>query len=111
LEPNGYDLVKFIVPEGDDERWLPTYGNGGYLYLMERLVPGFSREQEVSMEIYRRFEMEFSRVQVKSTTGQTFIVSTRARCPVCGTMNLDCAGDALLDTPSLEWMEYELGNF
>jgi hypothetical protein len=36
---NGYDVIKLKEINGDEIRWLPTYGKGGYLDLITKLIP------------------------------------------------------------------------
>lgn len=111
LVPQGNDLVKYISQDGKEERWLPTYGEGGYLSLMKKLILDFDHNQEISMEISRRFESAFSAIQKRpATTGMPFVLFVRANCPKCHSENLKVVKESLLDTPPLLWMEYKLQN-
>lgn len=108
LQPYGNDVVKYVATDGEDERWLPTYGEGGYLYLMERLLPDFMQNQEITMAISRRFERVFSPLQKMSKNGLPFVLFIRARCSACGSTDLRTEKESLLNSPPLEWMEYRL---
>jgi len=108
LQPNGNEIVKYFEPESGEERWLPTFGDGGYLYLIEQLLPSFTQNQEVTMAISRRFEKAFSTIQKPSSLGLPYILFVRASCPECGNAKLMTKKEFLLDSPPLTWMEYHL---
>jgi hypothetical protein len=107
LEPLGYELVKYVSSDYAEERWLPTYGETGYLHLIEQLLPDFTQDQEITVSISKRFEKAFSAIQKPSKTGMPFVVFVRARCSACGSTDLNTIKEALLDTPPLKWMEYQ----
>lgn len=108
LQPHGNDIVKYVSSDGAEERWLPTYGKNGYLHIMEQLISDFTQDQEITMAISKRFEEAFSAIQKPSQTGEPFVLFVRARCSACGSTNLNVVKESLMDTPLLDWMEYQL---
>ena len=66
LMPAGNELVKFVEINGCEERWLPTYTKGGYLDLLEALIHGFKRNDEITVRVGKEFEQKFSIYQKPS---------------------------------------------
>lgn len=100
-------LVKFIDSSGLEEAWMPTYGDGGYLNLLETLVPGFdSHHQAITVPISRRFEIAFSEFQSPPTSGGRWSIGVRPICPQCGTTNVKQLTETVLYNPELAWAKY-----
>ncbi len=108
LYPEHNELVKYVETDSGEERWLPTFGDLGYLDLMERLVPSFSKGSEISMSISREFEKEFSRIQERSESGRPFSLFIKAICPNCEGENLQIEQEQKLESPPLPWMRFWL---
>ena len=62
--PNGNELVKLREAGGMAFKWLPVYESGGYLDLLTRVVPGWTLDSEITMQIASQFEqtLKFPRV-------------------------------------------------
>ncbi len=105
---SSYDntIVKYVEPTSGEERWLPLYGDGGYLDLMHRLVPEFDSSQEITMLISKSFERIFSPLQEPSNAGYPFVLFIRPSCPQCGSTDLRIVSEKVLDTPRVNWMKY-----
>ena len=104
---HGNEIVKFVEDEGHEERWLPTFEPQGYLDLLERLVSGYSREQQITMPIAKRFESSFKEIQERSSSGKSFSVAVGARCPHCGSSSFDLLDEQILASPPLDWLRYQ----
>jgi hypothetical protein len=100
-------LVKFKSSSGTGEAWLPTYGNDGYLALLEQLIPGFDlKRQQIIEPIVRRFEIEFQTIQVPPAKGGWWILDRRCICPNCSTTNVKQLHETILHNPELSWIRY-----
>ena len=55
LLPNSNDIVKLIEIGGNDIRWLPTYGIGGYIDLVTKLISNHNKNDEITMQKSRIF--------------------------------------------------------
>lgn len=103
---NGNELVKFIEDNGTEVRWLPTFEAGGYLDLVEKLVPGYKKTQSINMSISRRFEAAFKTIQEHSNAGNTFSLAVGSRCPSCNSDNKELLSEKILESPTLAWLRY-----
>jgi hypothetical protein len=104
---HGNEVVKFIEDGGYEDRWLPTFEKGGYLDLLERLVAGYRREQQITMPIAKRFESAFKGIQEVSSAGKPFSVAIGARCPHCSSASVDVLDEQILASPPLKWLCYQ----
>jgi DNA-directed RNA polymerase subunit RPC12/RpoP len=103
----GTEMVRFVTPDGGEERWLPTHGQGGYLELLERFVPGFAQHQTISVIVTREFSRRLSAVQLKSPSGAEFSIDERdATCPRCRSKDIRLLGKMVDSNPPLEWLRY-----
>jgi len=100
-------LVKFIDQETGVIRWLPTYERGGYLDLISQLVPGFGRNDEITMQVFKRFEESFRQIQEPATGGNTYTVENMILCPKCSSSSTVIMDEEVLDTPEVCWMRYQ----
>jgi hypothetical protein len=106
----GAEIVRFVTPDGGEERWLPTHGQGGYLQLLEQLVPGYSQHQAISVSVTREFSRRLSAVQVKGPSGATFNIDERdATCPCCRSKDIRLLSKMVESNPPLEWLRYYRG--
>jgi len=104
----GGEVVKFVNADGKVERWLPTYGANGYLELLESLVPGFSREQEITHAVSNNFREAFTAVQNESGVSPVYSVDDRSPvCPVCGARDLDEISREVKVSPPVTWLNLE----
>jgi hypothetical protein len=104
---DGNDLVKFLEDGGQEVRWLPTFEEGGYLDLLERLVKGYDKSQQITMQIAKSFESEFKKIVQLSEAGKTFSVAIGCRCPNCLADNSETVEEKVLNSPQLEWIKYK----
>jgi hypothetical protein len=109
VHPNGNEIVKFQEDGGVEVRWLPTFEVGGYLDLLERMVPNYSREQQITMPIVRKFESEFKIIQEHSLLGNAFNMSVCCECPRCSSIKAIVVSEITYDSPKLKWMKYKIG--
>jgi hypothetical protein len=100
-------LVKFVDEGNRLESWMPTYENGGYLELLEKLVPGFHRSQQITMAVFRRFESEFEKYQHRPTPSSYWQVACGCRCTRCGGSSLEFLSETLLASPEIDWVTYD----
>ncbi len=107
LRPNGDSIIKFVEENGGEIRWLPTYGNGGYLDLMSKLIPGFNTNNEITMKIAKEFDAILKRYTQPSALGKAFtsLGNSKELCPKCGDKQLLTLGEVGLTSPDIEWMK------
>jgi rubredoxin len=95
-------IVKFMEVGGSEERWLPTYGQGGYLDLLSKLVPGWSPEEQITMAVARQFDTAFQAVQEKSSRGHPFSMLFEDRgCPSCHGKRTQELSEVVLTSPAV----------
>jgi hypothetical protein len=104
--PNGDDIVKLEEINGDDTRWLPIYGQGGYLDLLIKLIPGHSLNDKITMEKSRFFTGELQKYSEKGKHGNGFEISYRkSECKICKSGDIDVLSEKLLEKPALPWLK------
>jgi hypothetical protein len=104
---NDNAVVKFVDEQFRQERWLPTFSKGGYLELVEKCVPGYRRQEELTMQVFRQFEFAFERYQHKPATGGNWSVASGCHCGCCGSSKLKYRSEKLLNSPPIEWLTYD----
>lgn len=104
--PIGDELIKFVESEGNEERWLPTYEKGGYLDLLEKMVPNFKRNNKITVQIAKEFDDKFSKIQQRSSRGRKFIMDVSVKCPKCDSKNSIIKKIESLENPVILWMCY-----
>ncbi|MHC1723771.1 MAG: hypothetical protein AB9836_11290 [Aminipila sp.] len=102
----GNQLVKYIEKNGSEVRWLPTYGQGGYLDLLERLLENFKMNSEITMKNAKDFDIIFQNYTEKSANGNSFVISDgRHKCPNCESKELMLISEKILENPTINWMK------
>ena len=106
LVPHGNEIIKCKEVNGDETRWLPTYGNGGFLELLEILVPDNIQTNEVSIKIAREFERSLQPHMEKSTKGNLFTLVGlgRHKCFNCDSTELKLMKETMQVSPEVQWM-------
>lgn len=106
LAANGNELVKYQEVNGNKIRWLPVYGKGGYLDLMCKLIPEFSPDREITMEIAKKFNVLLQKYIEPSASGNTFTLADYNRyCPKCNSKDLTEINGNVLTNPNVEWLK------
>jgi hypothetical protein len=106
IMPIDNEFIKFVEKEGDEERWLPTYEKGGYLDLLEKLIPGFKKHNKITVHIADEFEKKFCNFQEPSSNGQIFLMNFRVRCPKCNSHSIIIRNIESVINPDISWMRY-----
>lgn len=106
LTADGNDLVKYQEVNGTEIRWLPTYGKGGYLDLMGKLIPNFFPDKEITMVIAKEFNVLLQKFIEPSASGNTFTLANYRRdCPKCNSKRLTEINETVLTNPNIEWLK------
>ena len=106
LFPNGNDLVKFKEVEGYETKWMPSYGKGGYLDLMTKLLPGHSINDEITDKKARMFVKELNKHCEQSENGREFDIDFANQCCThCGSGETKCISENVLTNPRLAWLK------
>lgn len=100
-------LVKFIDESGKEEAWLPTFEEGGYLDVVEQCVPGYSRDQQITMQVFRKFEKKFRDFLHKPPTGGDWKVASGCNCPDCNGSNTEFQSERIVINPKVNWITYD----
>jgi hypothetical protein len=107
---SGGEIVRFLSPDGREEAWLPTYGPGGYLDLIGKLVPGFGPSSEITIRVTRQFTERFTALQREGGMTPLFTLDERGpTCPVCGSGNLHLDERQVVTNPPLTWLRIPEG--
>ncbi len=108
LLPNGNYLVKYEEVEGFETRWLPTYGKGGYLDLMKKLLPDFDERDEITVQIGKRFnELLQSRIELSPRGSKFTLARYKPTCPNCKSVDLITLEEEILASPEVEWLRID----
>lgn len=75
--PLNYELVCF-KDEFDEKYFLPTYGEYGYLDLLEKIVEDWKPNQQITNKVVKSFEQKFSQITPYSVS-----LFQKIRCPTC----------------------------
>ncbi|NMC55908.1 MAG: hypothetical protein GYA50_01625 [Eubacteriaceae bacterium] len=103
---NGYDVIKLKEINGDEIRWLPTYGKGGYLDLITKLIPEHSKDDVITMIESKKFIKELKKYSEKGSNGQGFDFSiARHECINCKSKELKILDEKVLMKPKLTWLK------
>ena len=104
----GYEIVKYQEVDGDEIRWLPTYGKGGYLYLMEKLIHNFQMNDEITVQIAKQFDVLFRDHAEPSLRGKPFTLAQFPKeCPSCHSKELSTLKEEALDSSDARWMKID----
>lgn len=108
LIPESADLVMLREADGNTVKWLPTYGVGGYLDLLVKLVPGHQPATELTMRTVRLFEERLADVAEKSDSGRPFHLDyARLVCPLCHSTDAEELSETVLMNPPVDWLKVE----
>jgi hypothetical protein len=103
------DLVPFQDSSSSEIRWMPTYENGGYLDLLELLVPAYSQGDRITHRVSQAFESAFEVIQEKPLSGGMFRIWAVGGCPSCGSCDkIIIESNSILRRPPLTWIRYDL---
>lgn len=100
-------LVKFVDNTTSQERWMPTYEEGGYLDVLEQCVDDFQRDGEITMKVFREFERKFRSFQRPPATGGYWTVASGCRCPKCDGSQVEAVTEKVVNNPIVEWLNYD----
>ncbi len=107
---NGNDgVVKFIESNGTEIRWLPVYGQGGYLDLFERFMPGFlaSGKPLIPPTVSLFIEKLQNHIE-RSDAGNSFKISQeKVKCPQCKKFDIEMLKETLLTSPDITWLKID----
>jgi hypothetical protein len=105
--PLGDELVKFYEVNGNEVKWLPTYGKGGYLDLLKKLLPDFKEGEEISMVKAKKFETIFQQYMEVSERGNYYssLGYNQASCSNCKSRDLSEVSEEILDSPDIKWLK------
>ena len=107
MQPNGYDLVKFIELHGKEERWLPTYGVGGYLDIFCKLVTNHKPNDEITVKKANQFNRQIIKYTEKSDNGNGFVVGGYdIVCDNCGSEDISRVKENIFTSPTdIKWLK------
>lgn len=106
LIPNDNDIIKFQEINGSEVRWLPTYGKGGYIDLMAKLIDGHEYNDPIDMRKSKRFIENIQGYIEKTFAGNGFELSiNKATCPKCNSKETETIEEKVVDNPDLEWLK------
>ena len=85
------------------------YGQGGYLDLFKRFMPGFlGSGKPVIPPIIAQFMKKLESHLELSEAGNSFEISHgKAHCPQCGRQELEMLRETLLMSPEVTWLKID----
>jgi hypothetical protein len=107
LEAANDEMVKFISNSGKHVAWIPTYGKGGYIELIRRVLEDFSLDREITVRMATVFETRFANFQVPPPDGGVWKFDFGPRCVNCGSSNLIEVAETIEESPPLNWLSYK----
>jgi hypothetical protein len=97
------DIVKLIEKDGTDIKWLPTYGKGGFLDLVKKLVPEYWSN---TMVYVKKLEPELLKYTEKGKHGKGFILGANYPiCPNCKNKEVRIISEKIIENPTLDWVQ------
>jgi hypothetical protein len=94
--------------DSDTVKWLPTYGVGGYLDLLVKLVPGHQPTTEITMRTVQLFEERLADVAETTESGRPFHLDhARRACPLCHSTDVEELSERVLMNPPVDWLKVE----
>lgn len=104
--PNSDDIVKYKEKDGTEIKWLPTYGKGGYLDLMCKLVLNHKLNDQITMKISKEFNSKLSNFIETSSNGKIFVLDDNLTlCANCHSKELEYIGEYMLTSPEISWLK------
>jgi|GEM_PF-1804325 len=103
------DLVKLIEKDGIEIKWLPTFGIGGFLDLVQKIAPELSNEKfngigSIKLEII--LESRLPNYTEKGSGGNGFIIGgSKHICPKCKSKELKELDEKIIENPKLDWVK------
>ena len=106
LVPNSDDIVKYKEKGGTEIKWLPTYGKGGYLDLMCKIVPGHKVNDPITMKIAKEFNSKLSKFIETSLNGKKFTIDDNSNfCNKCNSKDVQYVRECILTSPKISWLK------
>ncbi|MDD2542695.1 MAG: hypothetical protein PHH28_16875 [Desulfuromonadaceae bacterium] len=106
ITPNDNDIIKFKEVTGSEVRWLPTFGKGGYIDLMTKLIDGHKYNDQIDMKKSKQFIIKLQEYIEKTVAGNGFELSIdKTICPQCNSQEADTIDEKILENPDLEWLK------
>ena len=104
--PNDNYIVKFEEVGGGEVKWLPSYGRGGYIELITKLIPEHTSDDEITMAKASTFIRELNKCCEKGTSGNGYdFCRTKFECPNCNSRDLTTIEEKVLTNPKLSWLK------
>jgi len=102
--PNGDDIVKFESQATSEVKWLPSYGNGGYLDLFKKLCPDY--KGELYPKIVQEFITKLNDYIEKDSITDFFQQSHyKHECIYCNSKEIALLSEETLENPDLDWLK------
>ncbi len=103
-QADAYSLIKFVSDDGREERWLPTYGEFGYLDLLQRLVPSWKPDATITKSVADAFDCSLGEL-LKKNNLQRFRIEEGKVCPSCASKELTILSENALVNPPIKRLE------
>lgn len=102
--PLNYELVCFI-DEFDRKYFLPTYGQYGYLDLLEKLVEDWEMDKQITYKVVKIFEEKF-----KKLTPCSVSLFHKIKCPSCSKDDIFVIQREVLKDYPVNWIKIDTEN-
>lgn len=104
--PKGDDIVKFENQDLSQMRWLPVYGDNGYISLFKKFYPSYKGE------MYPKIVNEFitklnNHIEKVYATDYYQISYDKHECIYCKSRRIKILKENVLENPNLDWMKLD----
>lgn len=100
--PLNYELVCFIDASGE-KYFLPTYGEYGYLYLLEKIVEDWKPSERITMGVIKKFEEKLVEITPHSVS-----LFQKIKCPACSKGDIMVLERIPIKNYPVNWMKIDI---
>lgn len=102
--PLNYELVCF-TDKFDKKYFLPTYGEYGYLDLLEKLVEDWKPNQKITSTVVKNFEQELKKITLHSVS-----LFRKIKCSACSKDDVIVLQRESIKNYPVKWMKIDIEN-
>lgn len=100
--PLNYELVCFIDSSGE-KYFMPTYGENGYLELLQKVVEGWKTNEQITRNVVIKFEEKLVEL-----TPHPLSLFQKVKCPACSKDDIIIIQRLTLKNPPIKWVKINI---
>lgn len=97
-----YELVCFIDELGE-KFFMPTYGEYGYLDLLEKIVEDWKPNERITRKVVKKFEEKLVNITPRPMT-----VFQKIQCPICSSDDIIIIKRTTLKNYPVNWVKIDM---